>query len=165
VPLSFARIKRTRSGRFQLRIPPAEREILRRLAGELRELLGTEDPALVRLFPPGDASDPRSDAQYRALVSDDLTAQRLEGLQTLERTLDAQEVSEEELSAWLAVVNDLRLVLGTRLEVTEEMNETGVPPGDPRAPTFDLYRYLTWLQWQLVEGLAAGLPREGTGSD
>ena len=165
MPLSFARIKRTRRGRYQLRVPPAEREILRRLAGELRELLGTEDPALARLFPPGDASDPESDAQYRALVKDDLTAQRLEGLQTVERTLDAQEVSEEELSAWLGVVNDLRLVLGTRLDVTEEMNDASLPPEDPRAPTFDLYRYLTWLQWQLVEGLAAGLPKEGRGPD
>jgi hypothetical protein len=139
--------------------------VLRQLAADLRQLLGTQDPALARLFPPGDASDPQLDAQYRALVTDDLMAQRLGGLQTLERTIDAEEVDEEELSAWLAVVNDLRLVLGTRIDVTEEMNDRGVPPEDPRAAEFDVYRYLTWLQWQLVEALAEALPRQGTVPD
>jgi hypothetical protein len=159
-----SRIKRTRAGRFQFRLPPEERTVVRQLAGELRELLGTEDPALARLFPPGNVSDPASDAEYRALVKDDLTAQRLEALQVVERTLDATDVDQEEAGAWLAVVNDLRLVIGTRLEVTEDMNEEGVPPGDPRAPAFDVYRYLTWLQWQLVEVMAETLPREGRSS-
>jgi hypothetical protein len=158
------RFKRTRRGRFQLRMPPDERDTLRQLASELRELLGTEDPALARLFPPGDASDPESDARYRALVREDLAAQRLQALQTFERTLDASEVDAEELSAWMGVTNDLRLVLGTRIEVTEEMNERGLPPDDPRSPAFDVYRYLTWLEWQLVEALAGTLPREGAGS-
>ena len=161
----MARIKRTRRGRFQLRLPPEERDVLRQLAGDLRDLLGTEDPSLRRLFPPGDASDPHSDAQYRALVKDDLAAQRLEALETFERTIDAPEVDEEQLSAWLGVMNDLRLVLGTRIEVTEEMNEKGLPTTDPRAEAFDLYRYLTWIEWQLVEALAETLPRRGAGAE
>jgi hypothetical protein len=144
---TLSRIKRTRRGRYQLRLPTDERALVRQLAAELRALLGTEDPALARLFPPGDTTDPESDRQYRSMVKDDLTAQRLEALQTVERTLDATDVDADELAAWLGVVNDLRLVLGTRLEVTEEMNEDGVPPDDPRAPGFDVYRYLTWLQW------------------
>jgi len=55
----------------------------------------------------------------------------------------------------------MRLVLGTRLDVTDEMNERGVPPGDERAPRFDVYRYLTWLEWQLVDVMATGLPQAG----
>ena len=161
MPRILPRIRRTRRGRFQLRLPAAERALLRQLAEELRELLGTEDPALARLFPPGYASDPESDRQYREMVRGDLTAERLAGLQILERTLDSTSLDEEEIGAWLNSVNDMRLVLGTRLDVTDEMNEQGVPPGDERAPRFDVYRYLTWLEWQLVDVMATGLPQAG----
>jgi uncharacterized protein DUF2017 len=161
VPRILPRIRRTRRGRFQIRLPAEERGLLRRLAAELRELLGTDDPALARLYPPGHASDPETDEQYRELVRGDLTAQRLAGLQVLERTVDASDLDEEEVGSWLAVLNDMRLVLGTRLDVTEEMNEQGLPPGDPRAELFEVYRYLTWFQWQVVEAMAAGLPETG----
>jgi len=161
VPRILPRVRRTRRGRFQVRLPAQERTLLRQLAGELRELLGTEDPVLERLYPPGHATDPESDRQYRDLTRGDLTAERLAGLQVLERTVDATELDEEEFGAWLACLNDMRLVLGTRLEVTEEMGEEGLPSGDPRSAQFDAYRYLTWLEWQMVEAMAAGLPETG----
>ena len=161
MPRILPRIRRTRRGHIQLRLPPEERDLLRQLAGELRDLLGTEDPALARLYPPGHASDPESDRQYRELVRKDLTEERLAGLQVLERTVDASEIGQDELGAWLGVLNDMRLVLGTRLEVTEEMNEEGLPPRDPRSAQYDVYRYLTWLEWQVVEAMASGLPETG----
>ena len=50
-----ARVKRVRGGKFALRIPMAERDVLRTLPGQLRALLtGTDvaaDPDLRRLFP------------------------------------------------------------------------------------------------------------------
>ena len=47
-----ARIERTRRGDYRLRLPRGEREALRPLPGQFRELLTSEDPSLVRLFPP-----------------------------------------------------------------------------------------------------------------
>src|SRR5205823_1081916 len=49
---SDRRVVRTRKGDFELRLPAGERDILRSLPGQLRELLTTDDPALERLFPP-----------------------------------------------------------------------------------------------------------------
>ena len=46
------RIRRTRKGTFALNIPREERDALRSLPGQLRDLLATDDPALERLFPP-----------------------------------------------------------------------------------------------------------------
>jgi hypothetical protein len=161
MPRILPRIRRTRRGRFQVRLPSEERALLRQLAGELRALLATEDPTLTRLYPPGHASDPEADRQYRELVRGDLTAERMSSLEVLERTVDASELDEEQVAAWLGVLNDMRLVLGTKLDVTEEMNEEGLPPGDPRSAQFDVYRYLTWLQWQVVEAMAASLPETG----
>jgi hypothetical protein len=109
-------IRRTRTGQFELRIPSEEREVLRSLPGELRELLATDDPALERLFPPAHPDDPGLDAEYRDLTRGELMSGRLTSLQVMEATIDAGRLDEEQLLAWLGAVNDLRLVLGTRLD-------------------------------------------------
>jgi hypothetical protein len=153
-------VERTRGGRYRLRLPPQEREILRSLPGQLRELLGTDDPALRRLFPPAYRDDPARQAEYEGLVAPELTRERLDALAVLERTIDASRLTEDEVMAWLGVFNDLRLVLGTRLEVTEELYEEGLPEDDPRSPAFAVFIYLGWLEEQIVEALASGLPEE-----
>jgi hypothetical protein len=75
----------------------------------------------------------------------------------MEESAGATRVTEEQMSAWLAALNDIRLVLGTRLDVTEDLYERGLPPGDPRVPQFALYQYLGFLQEQVVEAVARGL--------
>ena len=63
-------------------------------------------------------------------------------------------VSTRPLAEVNTALNDLRLVLGTRLGVTEEtyVDETG-----PRTPGMAVYVWLTWLQGELVEALSKGL--------
>jgi hypothetical protein len=153
-------VERTRRGRYRLRLPPQEREILRSLPRQLRELLGTDDPALRRLFPPAYEDDPDRQAEYEDLVSPELTRDRLDALAVVERTIDSTRLSEEEIRAWLGALNDLRLVLGTRLDVTEDLYEGGLPEADPRFPVFALFAYLGWLEEQIVEAMASDLPDE-----
>jgi hypothetical protein len=155
------RVKRTRRGDFTVKLPDHERELLASLPAQLRELLDSDDPATERLFPPAYAADPERDEDYQRLMHDDLVAHRRTALDVMEATLDQERLSEEELSAWLSALNDLRLVLGTKLDVSEDMYEEGMPPDDPRAPAFALYGYLGWLQEQVVDALAAGLPDQG----
>ncbi len=156
------RIRRTRRGDFELRIPQQEREVLATLPQRLRELLGSDDPAVGRLFPPAYEDDPARQADYEALVREDLTAQRLRSLEIMEETLRADRLDEEQLSAWLGALNDLRLVLGTKLDVDEDMDPDGIPDTDEQAPAYALYYYLGWLEEQIVEELAAGLDPAGT---
>ena len=150
-------IQRDPSGEIRLRLSRDERRLLSSLPSELRALLGTDDPALRRLRPPAYPDDPARDAEYRELVGEDLDRQRRNALAVLEATADADTLDEEQATAWLAALNDLRLVLGTRLDVTEELYETGIPERDPRAPAFAVYLYLGWLEEQLVSALAASL--------
>ena len=145
------RVKRGRGGRFELRLPDAERSLLRELPGQLRTLLAEGDSSLARLFPPAYPDDPEKDAEYHRLMDDDLRARRLAALDTVERTVDATDLSEEELLGWLSALNDLRLVLGTRLDVTEELD--AVPDDHPLAGAFAVYSYLGWLQEQVVAAL------------
>lgn len=151
-----ARIKRTRKGDYQLRLPIEERDLLRSLPGQLRELLGTDDPSLHRLFPPAysDDAEHEHEDEYRRLMGDELEEHHRQALTVMEETIDAERLDEEQLVGWLGALNQLRLVLGTRLDVTEDMYEHELDPSDSRAPAFALYSYLGWLQEQAVSALA-----------
>ena len=153
------RIQAGGGGSVRLRLPPEERDLLRRLPAELRSLLdeSPEDPSLERLFPPA-YDDAESEDEYRRLMRDELLDGRRRALDTLEETLDRDRLSPEQAQAWLTALNDLRLVLGTRLDVREEELLERLDPADPRAPALGLYAYLSWLQEQLVEALEADLP-------
>jgi Domain of unknown function (DUF2017) len=151
------RIQRTGRSSYRLRLPARERDVLRTLPEQLRELLGTDDPTLARLFPPAYPDDPKAAGEYDELMREELLAGHLEALRVMEETVDAERLDERELSAWLGALNDLRLVLGTRLGVTEETYGTPLSPGDPRAPELALYGYLSWLQEEAVDALATDL--------
>jgi uncharacterized protein DUF2017 len=150
-------VKRTRRGDFELRLTPDERTILRGLPDQLRNLIENEDPtsdpAMARLYPPAYEDDPIRNLEFERMAGDDLTTQRLSSISAMEGSIDADLLSEEQLLSWLGVLNDLRLVLGTRLEITEETNEGDFAAGDPRASTFALYGYLTWLVDAIVRAL------------
>ncbi len=146
------RIERTDGGTFAVNLPEAERAVLASLVPQLRALLVAGDDTLRRLFPPAYANDPERDAEYHALVGDELLEKRLAALDVLEETVAAQEVDEDQLTRWMGAINDLRLVLGTRLDITEDDHD--VPDDHPDAQAFAVYHYLTWLLGQIVDALA-----------
>ncbi len=131
--------------------------MLRSLPAQLRSLLDEEpdDPSLRRLFPPAYTDAVDHEAEYRRLMGDELMEKHLSALAVLEETADSERLTEEQANAWLAALNDLRLVLGTRLDVNEDMLGDEVDPSDPQYPALALYAYLSWLQEQLVEALAS----------
>ncbi len=146
-------IERTREGDFRLRLSDGERELLRALAGELLGLLDAdrEDPALRRLFPPAYEGDEESEAEYRRLTHDELQEGRREALLLLAETTGRDRLTAEELDAWLRALTDLRLALGTRLDVTEEVYVREIDPSEPEAYELSVFAYLSWLQEQAVE--------------
>jgi hypothetical protein len=145
-------VERTDEGDFRVVLSPEEREILRGLPGELRSLLDEDarNPALRRLFPPAYEDDAEGEQEYRRLLEGELLAGRRKALAVLEETAGRERLAEDELHAWLGALNDLRLVLGTRIGVTEELYEAELDPADPQAAELALYLYLTWLQEELV---------------
>ena len=144
-------------GGFRLRLTKEERDVLRHLPQQLREVLDGEDPAARRLFPPAYQDEPDREAEYRRMVHDELLAGRRRALEVMEATVDARRLDEEQLTAWLGALNDIRLVLGTRLDVAEDDYDLDLPEDDPRAPAMGLYHYLGWLEAQAVEALAGAL--------
>lgn len=151
------RVRRARRGGFDLKLPDVERDLVRSLVGQLRRVLTGDDlaadPGVRRLFPSAYADDAARDAEYRELVHDDLLAARLAALDVVEETIDERHVDEAQLRSWMGAVNDLRLVLGTRLDVSEDMGD----PGDdhPDAPALAVYHYLSFLLESIVDALSA----------
>jgi hypothetical protein len=146
-------IERTKAGDFAVRLNTDERDLLRRLAGELEELLATEpgDPSLSRLRPPAYEDDDDSEREFRSLMGAELDSRRLDDLRLLGKTAGRDSLDAGELERWLSALNDLRLVLGTRLDVTEDVLADGFDPSAPDAYQLAVYVFLTWLQEAAIE--------------
>ena len=152
-------VEPTSDGRFRLNLSTDERAVLASLVAQLRELLVAEqdmgadhDPNLRRLYPTAYPDDEEQSRDYEELVGDDLLAGRLDALDTVEGTLEVDSLDEAGLVAWMRSMNDLRLVLGTRLDVDEDPDD--VDPDDPDAAAYAVYGYLGWLLEHIVESLS-----------
>ncbi|HET8650994.1 MAG TPA: DUF2017 family protein [Gaiellaceae bacterium] len=149
-----SRIRRLPGGGVRVELSQDERDLLRQVAGELRVLLEaeTDDPSLRRLYPSAH-EDADREREYRELTRNQLAAGRRRTLDVLEETAGREELRAEEADAWLRALNDARLVLGTRLDVTEDYDWEALDEATPRAQELALYAYLSWLQEQLIEAL------------
>lgn len=149
------RISRRSPGRFALEIPKEERLLLRNLLPDLGELVQSRDPDTKRLFPTAYHDDPEKEAEYQGLMANDLAAGRMAAIKTVEETIDGPEIGLPQLEGWMEAINSLRLVLGTRLEVGEDLPL--LDPGDPDAPAYAVYEYLGWLMEQAVRAMSEDL--------
>ena len=155
----------------RLRAPAARERARHARAGcadQLRTLLEHEDPA-ERPRDGAAVSRPRTrttrcrNLEFERIAGDDLTSQRL----AVDRRDGGARSTptgsrRTRCSSWLGVLNDLRLVLGTRLDDHGgDAPRTTSRPDDPRAQSFALYAYLTWLVDAIVGALSGRLVRRG----
>ena len=156
---------RSRGDDVVARLDPAEAGIVGLLLDQLEQLLdadsadGGGDPVLARLFPDGHRGDPRLAEDYRELTESSLRSGKAEDLAIVRASLPAGggevRLDPDQAAAWLRTSNDLRLALGTRLDITEETE----PPEDVTGEDgqqLAVYYWLTALQGSLVDALAAG---------
>lgn len=160
--------RRTRHG-YDVRLDDVEAVLVVELARDLLRLLEEptgSDEVLGRLFPDGYRDDPAAATDLRDLIESDLRDGKRAALRTLMESFADRDakgrlvLDEPTATAWLGAVNDLRLALGTRLDITEEVYDAGVPDDvdDAVRHALDVYRWLSWLQESLVESLMADLP-------
>ncbi|MCX5263790.1 DUF2017 domain-containing protein [Streptomyces sp. NBC_00199] len=138
------------------------------------------DPVLRRLFPdaytdpeatpgPREADEQKAhSAEFRRYTENDLRAGKRENALTVVRSLDALaaeaadaggavlKLTPQESQQWLRALNDLRLAIGSRLEITDEEDTDllyRLPDEDPRKPMVMAYLWLGGLQETLVTTL------------
>lgn len=162
-------VERRSDGTVWLSIGEAEAEFLERVAGQLEEVLanpeGTRDEVLGRLFPRAylDPTEEEAEREWQAFVHPGLLAQKRAGLEVLTTGLrDATRrrgrvevcLDDEAVEGWLGALNDLRLALGARLGVTEDLDVDDLDdldPDDPATGTYALYSLLTYYEAALVD--------------
>jgi hypothetical protein len=160
----WRRFRRGRDDTVTVSLSEEELGLLRSLPVQLRDVFegDDDDPARSRLFPRAylDPTAETEEAEWQALVGPSLLRERLDALEVIAATFDRAvlvgdwwqiDLTPDEVQAWLGVLNDTRLVLGTRLGVTEDERE--MDPADPEAGPYALYQWLTWVQGDLVEEL------------
>jgi hypothetical protein len=145
------RITRTKAGTIRIALPESELDLLRHLLPQLRELLteGSDD-RLRRLFPTAYVDDAEAQAEFERLMRGDLVASRLAAINTVEESLGVEEITEDQLEAWMSSVNAVRLVLGTMLDAGEELDLDTIAPDDPNIEGYVLYGYLGYLLDEMV---------------
>ncbi len=147
-------------GTYTLDLREEERALIAAIVPDLRGLLADDpnDEMLTRLFPTARPDDPEAEAEFRGMVRDELVTKRLSRLDIVAELAEATVLDQEQLAAWLGCVNDIRLVLGTRLGVTEDDEFDDDPEvDDPESVARSAYWYLGWLLEHLVEASASEL--------
>jgi|SRR5579884_2225 len=153
------RFARDAQGRFHPRLRTLEQQLLENLPRQAQMLLVDDDPSTERLFPPAYLGDAEAEAEYRSLMADSLRTRHQLALDTLAATAGEETIDEEQLQMWMGALEVMRLVLGTQLDVTEDMD--AVDPSDPRIEQFAVYQYLSMLQDEIVGALTTALPPAG----
>lgn len=172
-----------RFGRYTAVFEPAEATLLSDLVDQVRQLLAgrraeasadplaqvtgmvlapssaPSDPALARLLPDFHASDADFAAGMRMLHEPDLIslkdASAVSLLDSLPRGGGTVHLDADDAQAWVATLNDVRLALGIRLEITDDDYE---PPADAdpdgmQMAIYATYRWLSAVQDSLVTAL------------
>ncbi len=172
---------RRRRGSIVADFEHAEAALLRGMVSQLRDMLGARageqphdelaeltgitagpttpptDRVLARLLPDFHREDESLSGGMRSLHEPELLAAK-DGaagvvLDSCPSDGGPVRLSDEQAQAWLSALNDVRLALGTVLEVDEDMPDE-LPPDDPRAAHLPVYHWLTWVQESLIQALS-----------
>jgi len=141
-----------------LKLNTTETAILRDLVEQMRALVkesDATDPIRARLFP--DAYDDEEEAAaYRSMTGGDLSAVKLEALDRVSESLGKEGskrivLGDDDAEAWIRALTDMRLAIGTRLEVTEDTMDLDPDPNDPGFAALQTMHWLGWLQERILE--------------
>ncbi|MFA1550623.1 DUF2017 domain-containing protein [Actinomadura chokoriensis] len=174
----MSQVDKTRRG-IRVRLEAEETALLRALMEQMLALIGDapgaddelaamgiaenavtpDDPVLARLFPDAYRDDGEAAGEFRRYTEMGLRDGKREAAGMVLGALDDEGgdivLDEKQAQGWLRALNDVRLALGTRLDITEDWYEetNQMDPRDPRAPLFAAYDWLTMLQESLVRVL------------
>ncbi|NUT37014.1 MAG: DUF2017 domain-containing protein [Hamadaea sp.] len=151
-----------------------EVRVLRRVASEVVGLLTEgfdhDDPVVVRLFPSVYPDDPQEASEFRRFTEGDLKTSKIDQAGAVLAALPGEDdldpdgtevrLDAEAAEAWLRAINDVRLAMGVRLEITDETDldlelheEFSRDISSARAFQLSVYAYLGYLQESLLDAI------------
>jgi hypothetical protein len=168
---------RTAEGGWTAWIATSDSFSLEKLPDQLRPILEApdfSDAVVSRLFPRAYTTDPDAEEEYQRLLRQDLVRQKLNALQAFERTVESAKkidtqigtvlvikLSDEDLALWLGFLHDMRTVLGTCLDISDDDWHQSFSPEDPNAMEWVTLEWLSYLEENILDALRQS---EGLGS-
>ncbi len=119
-----------------------------------------DDPVLARLLPDAYNDDPDAAGEFRKYTESSLREAKkyfaLTLLESLPQGGGRVKLNADQARDWLRALNDVRLMFGVRLDVTEDFEDqlAGLDPKDPRVAAFEVYAWLGSVQESLVRAIA-----------
>jgi len=144
--------RKRRNGRYSVNLSEGERQLIQNLVLDLRELLTTDSPMLQRLFPPPYGENEERNQGYSALAGSELVERKFSSLDCVTNSISAEDLSEEEVESWMRSINDIRLVLGTVLNLSED--QAFDASDEATQGLYDTYEYLGMLLERIVRSLS-----------
>jgi len=151
------------------RFTPDEARVLRRVAAEVVGLLSSDldraDPVVERLFPDVYPDRPADSADLRQYLEGELKTAKIDQAGAMLAALPPESGGEvrldpEAAEAWLRALNDARLAMGVRLEITgdtdlqDELDDAVLrDPASARVFQLSVYAYLGYLQESLLNAV------------
>lgn len=143
---------------------------LRTLPDRLRSVLRSpdfSDRVVRRLFPQAYTDDAEAELQYQRLMRDDLIQRKLDCVESFAASIRSSEtitldsgitllkvdLTDEDLAIWLGCLHDLRLVIGTALDIADDNWMESVTMDHPDFNEFMLLEHLAHVEQTLVEAL------------
>ncbi|MDA8196362.1 MAG: DUF2017 family protein [Actinomycetota bacterium] len=137
---------------FENRLEEAEVELLSILPDVVSEAMEMNSPYVARLFPPTYPFEPESQKEFDSLIGESLIERHRGLLSGFTSTLRQKHLNHNDLATWVGAINDIRLVLGSALEVFEGMEDPD--ESDPQFQDYMIYNYLSWLQGSILDFLS-----------
>jgi hypothetical protein len=153
------------------RATPQETDPLEQLLDFSGPTTAPDDPVLARLFPTAYTQDEEAAAEFRRFTEGALRDSKASAavlvIETLEEAGLPDHLGEEAITVdieldhdaavtWMKSFTDIRLALGTRLEVEQDDEDLwlALPDDDPRAQLYDIYQWVGYLQETLVAAVS-----------
>ena len=113
-----------------------------------------QDEVVFRLLPDAYSEDDEANNDFRKFTEQSLREEKITRakavLAQLPKTDDPIEIAPDTVAAWLKSLNDVRLALGTRLEITEDFLPIN-KEDEEKLSLLEVYDWLTWLQGTILE--------------
>jgi len=143
-------------GTYVVDLGDPERALIRSTVSQLEDLLtDTDSPVLRRLFPPPYGDDAERNEGWAVLARPELIEHRLAAFEVVISSVEASSLTEDQIGAWMRSLNDVRLVLGTVLDIDDD--ESDVVVDDHNAATYQAYELLGYLLETVVAARATRL--------
>jgi len=140
---------------------PDQQDGLAALVGISESATRPKDPVLARLFPDAYTDDPAAATDFRRYTENDLRRHKRENARRVVEALPAEGgqvlLDADDVQAWLKVLTDVRLSLGTRMGLETEEDVYALRAAASRdeslAAAAHIYEWLTHVQENLVQAV------------